>query len=685
MTEPYRADLPLRRIHPSRWQYRRRFDAAGLLELAQSIQEHGLINRLLVFRHENGYDFEIIAGERRLRALAALALVHLKDARTLDAAVDMMASGGGRALLETMPDVATVSCEVRPGTAADYREIVILENLQREDPTPIEEAEAFNTLMIEEHYTQSQLGRRLGKSQGYISQRLGLLDLADEVRDTVHDEGISFTAARAIATLPKAAQPAVTAHVQDLAKDQADDAATSRKVEAMTRQIRAFLDPHTWEPPAQVISPQIRNRLRLVQHYLQALDPARAGDIAVALRTVPTSQWTTSTFNLTGKRPLTVASDHHLLQTLLRHLEGSGVAMDYWAEAAQARGWTCQQCQFVSQPRPESCIDPLCDQWDGQGVATCQFFIGPFDPVVLPLGRTLVNWAFRSEMEYLSSNGMNYLDSIPAYTQLQERAVQGIADMAREQEQSARQAHLPDLAAYWSAQQDPDDSPFELDHVQAHHCRQCLHHEPGNLSEDNALPPCYFATHPLQLDRYTHDTTRAPGMAVLVQRGGCMVPRCDEFRYREPPAIQPLPHFRFPTERGDRALVLGWFHRLADPGPYGGSRGHALPMTLAWLPYPRDLHDTNVTQLDRLTRYVREHWDELGGDTCIARLISVAITEAESRLGHGKTCDLMNPATGDLETWAVVDWEAFVQGKPPRASNYPPDWPQPWLSEESDE
>ena len=342
-------ELPLSEIRPSRWQYRRNWDPDKLLELAKSIREHGLINRLLVFRvdsPESREGYELIAGERRLRACAALAMVQgraqgLADAVEVTARADWWdhcfdtSQQAAAGLLEDL-DGDTVPCELRAGDATTFREIVILENLQRQDPSPVEEAEAFRILMEEEGYTQAALAGCLGKSQPYVSQRLGLLGLAEEVRDVVQEQAISFSAARAIATLPEAVQPAVSEHVQELAQREGDSQATTRKVQAMTRQIRKFLDPANWEPPESVpLAPATRNRLRMLKHLVANLDPVHAGEAVIELRGLASVRGT----NYTGKKPLAIADnpyDAHHVAGILAGVEPGTVARDLWAEGVRS-------------------------------------------------------------------------------------------------------------------------------------------------------------------------------------------------------------------------------------------------------------------------------------------------------------------------------------------------------------
>ena len=564
-------DLPISSIRPSRWQHRRRWAPASLQELAQSIQEVGLINRLLVFRDEDGDTYEIIAGERRFRALAALALVDVGDTDRLDRAVRILSSDWTHlaGVLENLP--GTVPCELRDGTAADFREIVIVENLQRENCTAVEEAEAFQTLIQEEHYTHASLAQRLGKSRAYITQRLGLLGLAEGVRDSVDDNEISFTAARSIATLPEAVQPAVAAHVQDLASKEGDSQATTRKVQAMARQINTFLDIHTWDPGPEVIAPLIRNRLRLVRHHLERLDAERTGEAVVALRQSASPYGYGPGDNLVGKKPLTLVQDPRNVAAVLSQLTGQRdmTTDEFWAAAAHDRNWLCVYCVFYGHTQPAEVKDaPHCLRWDGQDVATCTGFIAHDDPLVIPLGYHLVRWADQLGVPYLGrllgGGKLAYLDDIDVYADLQELAAAGSHEKAAQQEMAQTQAHLPALRSYCGAQAEKKLARllWSFGHVQAHRCALCVHHRP-ELADQN-LPPCHFAIEPLS-SQFGNETV-APAMGALVSQDGLLVPRCIEFRHRAPPQILPLDGFRFPSSKEGRAVVLHWLRTIAGRG-----------------------------------------------------------------------------------------------------------------------
>lgn len=158
--------LPVEKLTPGKFQPRRHFDDAALDQLAESIGVHGVLQPLLV-RPLSGSMYEIIAGERRWRA-AQKAQVH---------------------------DVPVVVQEI---SDRDALEIGLVENLQREDLTALEEAEGYQRLMDEFGHTQEALGQHLGKSRSHIANTLRLLKLPPTVRAMVQNGSLSAGHARAL-------------------------------------------------------------------------------------------------------------------------------------------------------------------------------------------------------------------------------------------------------------------------------------------------------------------------------------------------------------------------------------------------------------------------------------------------------------------------------------------------------
>lgn len=155
--------LNLIKVNP--FQPRKIFDEAALAELSESIKEHGVLQPIIL--RKRGKNFEIVVGERRYRASKAAGLTEI-------------------------PAV------IRGFSDQQMMEIAILENLQREDLTPIEEADAYQNLMENLSLTQEQLAFRLGKSRPHIANHIRLLSLPEVVREKISANQISMGHGRAL-------------------------------------------------------------------------------------------------------------------------------------------------------------------------------------------------------------------------------------------------------------------------------------------------------------------------------------------------------------------------------------------------------------------------------------------------------------------------------------------------------
>lgn len=157
--------LPIDKIKPNQSQPRKNFNEQSIEELASSIKESGLIQPLLVRKKENYY--EIIAGERRWRASQKAGLKH-------------------------------VPAIIRDVTDRQSLEIGLIENLQREDLNPIEEAEAYEKLIDDFNLTHEEISRRISKNRSTITNQLRLLKLSDKTKKALVSGDISSGHARAL-------------------------------------------------------------------------------------------------------------------------------------------------------------------------------------------------------------------------------------------------------------------------------------------------------------------------------------------------------------------------------------------------------------------------------------------------------------------------------------------------------
>lgn len=158
-------ELDIQSVRPNPGQPRKEFDSERLDELAASITEHGIVQPIVVRKKDDGY--EIVAGERRWR-------------------------GAQRAGLAKIPAL------VRELTESEAMEIALIENLQRADLNPLEEAEAYKVLQESFRLTQEELAKRLGKSRSQIANTLRLLQLSAPVRTEVREGRLSMGHAKVL-------------------------------------------------------------------------------------------------------------------------------------------------------------------------------------------------------------------------------------------------------------------------------------------------------------------------------------------------------------------------------------------------------------------------------------------------------------------------------------------------------
>ena len=166
--------LPISEVESNSSQPRKNFDEEALAQLADSIREHGIIQPLTVRKLTSGY-YQIIAGERRWRA----------------------------ARISGLQEVRVTVIEADDRKAA---ELAMIENLQREDLDPIEEAMGYQTLTKQYHMTQEEAAQRVGKSRSAVTNALRLLDLEPSVQKKLQEKALTAGHARALIPLSPALQ-----------------------------------------------------------------------------------------------------------------------------------------------------------------------------------------------------------------------------------------------------------------------------------------------------------------------------------------------------------------------------------------------------------------------------------------------------------------------------------------------
>lgn len=207
--------LPISQVESCSAQPRKLFDEDALAELADSIREHGVIQPLTVRKLSSGY-YQIIAGERRWRA----------------------------ARLAGLTEIPAVVIEADDQKAA---ELALVENLQREDLNPMEEAAGYQSLIQTYHMTQEEAAQRVGKSRSAVANAMRLLGLQPAVRKLVEDGSLSAGHARALLPLSPTLQ-------EQAAETVMQGQLSVRQTEALVKKLS--LEPEEEEPLMEEAAPQ---------------------------------------------------------------------------------------------------------------------------------------------------------------------------------------------------------------------------------------------------------------------------------------------------------------------------------------------------------------------------------------------------------------------------------------------
>ena len=188
-------EIKIKELRSNPYQPRRTFDQEKLVELANSIKEYGVLEPIIVTKSVKGY--EIVAGERRTKACELI----------------------GK---ETIPAI------VKDFTDNEMMEIALLENIQREDLTAIEEAEAYAGLIKALNITQEELAKKIGKSRTHVTNMLGILRLPQEIKNDILNGYISMGHARVLSKLEDKAK------IVELANKVVENGLTVRDLEDLS-------------------------------------------------------------------------------------------------------------------------------------------------------------------------------------------------------------------------------------------------------------------------------------------------------------------------------------------------------------------------------------------------------------------------------------------------------------------
>ncbi|MCO7175261.1 ParB/RepB/Spo0J family partition protein [Sporolactobacillus kofuensis] len=209
-------------LRPNPYQPRKKFDEQGLEELATSIRAHGIIQPLIVRKSIKGYD--IVAGERRFRAAK-------------------------------QTDLTTVPVVIKELSDEEMMQIALIENLQRENLNPIDEAVAYKKLMKGLHMTQEELAKKLGKSRPHITNHLRLLQLDSKVTALIEQGKLSMGHGRALLGLKDKKQMPLV--VNKVLKEQMN----VRQLETLIQKLNNNVPRETSNKKQWVMSPELKDRV----------------------------------------------------------------------------------------------------------------------------------------------------------------------------------------------------------------------------------------------------------------------------------------------------------------------------------------------------------------------------------------------------------------------------------------
>ena len=219
-------DIKISELRPNPYQPRKVFEAGAIEELKVSIQQHGILQPIIVRKSIKG--FEIVVGERRYRAA--------KEAK-----------------LETVPAV------VRNLTEDQMMEIALIENLQRENLNPLEEAKAYQKLMEHLQVTQEELAKKLGKSRPHIANHVRLLQLPQLAQEFIADSKLTMGHGRALLGLKK--KEKLTSLIQKVLNNKL----SVRQLEEMIQQLNKNVSRETKDK--RQLTPMLRERESMLKEY----------------------------------------------------------------------------------------------------------------------------------------------------------------------------------------------------------------------------------------------------------------------------------------------------------------------------------------------------------------------------------------------------------------------------------
>jgi ParB family transcriptional regulator, chromosome partitioning protein len=228
-------DINLDEIRSNPYQPRKFFDETALQELADSIKVHGVVQPIIVKKSIKGY--ELIAGERRTKAAKLAGLT-------------------------------TIPAIIRDFNDEEMMEIALIENIQRENLNPIEEANAYQNIINSTKMTQEEIAEKFGKSRSYITNILGLLKLPEDIQKLVEKGTMSMSHARTLSKLDNEED------IRKLANKIVNDNINVRDIESMTRDINlpkknSNKEPNNYQIYENIMREKIGTKVKITNHKIE--------------------------------------------------------------------------------------------------------------------------------------------------------------------------------------------------------------------------------------------------------------------------------------------------------------------------------------------------------------------------------------------------------------------------------
>lgn len=553
-TSPDLVSVPLDTIVPCRWQPRQVFEAGALLDLAKDIEQHGVLTPPLVWMNEDG-EWELIAGERRVRACYALCLAAAGKINPLEKAVAHVAEQGfgGLArelrwqirdsLLPAVLAVATVPCREVWGSVAQLHELALVDNLQRADLTALEEARALKDLIGEYGYSQRVLGERLGKSQTWVSQRLNLLGLTPEVAGLVERGEVDPATAREIARLEKEVQAPVVAHLQKFGMKSKQAAAFVGTVLEMSdpeHYVGGTVDPNT-NPAGK----------RLIHVALQDIPEPALRQEAVLRYAGEKNE----------KGRIIEPRDTGTVKALLAAsgIAGAGTSgydvdiTKLWVKHGPGAGYTCETCVLNPQRALVGEINDLVRanketnnfndaRWPkcAADVRVCSAWRGAGEPLKLALpyfsGSDAGAVITPEEQAHIDDHWPRSADDIEVWAAVIRRYYAYVTTRDVVQAKQKANGLAAVLERYLVLQRSGELTPQSIHHQR---CGLCVFHK---VDSDDPKAHCQLQGNPPGWNDYDTATVR------LWESGNTVIGRCRLFRLKQPevnlPELPQTPNFR---------------------------------------------------------------------------------------------------------------------------------------------